>query len=242
MRCRSARSGSSRAAPWWRATSTRSSPSAPGRWRSGSLHGERALHAGGPVPVDRAVELVLAGLEGHGRRGAPARDHLRLLLDAVALDRDGVRDRGGVRERDLDLAGLRGRGGLVELQGAARGRGELEVLAAARRGRGRARRRARGAAAAAAGRVLVARAAARRDESEDEDGGEHDDGAHLGSPSQSRAVRTSVVAPGEWRTTRIASYSPRRAAVVSSTEARPCASARNVPALALQPGASQRTS
>ena len=44
------------------------------------------------------------------------------------------------------------------------------------------------------------------------------------------------------RTTRMRSYSPTRAAVVNTTYARPRASARNVPALALQPARSQRTS
>jgi hypothetical protein len=71
------------------------------------------------VAGDRAVELVLAGLEvdAHGRLAA--RDGLRLGTgDAVDLHR--VRDLGLVLERDRRLAGLGGHVGLLELERAAR--------------------------------------------------------------------------------------------------------------------------
>src|SRR3954463_16430716 len=96
-----------------------------------------ALHAGLPVAVDRAVELVLAWLQRHGQpRGAAVADGLAVLVDAVALDRDRMRQGGGVLHDDRHPAGLRAQIGLVELQRPARVGGEAQGLAAARRGRG----------------------------------------------------------------------------------------------------------
>ena len=56
------------------------------------------------VLADRAVEGVLARLEVDGQLGLAARDRLALLLDAVALDLDGVRHVGLVDELDRDAA------------------------------------------------------------------------------------------------------------------------------------------
>src|SRR5690242_2468996 len=71
---------------------------------------ELALHAGGPVAVDRAVEGVGPLLEvahADGRRLALA-DRLALDVDAMALDRDRVHRarRVGHRDRDLAVLGL----------------------------------------------------------------------------------------------------------------------------------------
>jgi hypothetical protein len=65
------------------------------------------------VVADRAVELVFAGLEVDGqRRRVLAGHHLGLLLDAVALDLDRVRELGIVGElvlRSVSCGGIRGR-------------------------------------------------------------------------------------------------------------------------------------
>ena len=65
--------------------------------------------------ADRAVHLVLAALEVCGDRGGLTRgDRLRLLLDAVALDLEGVIDAAvvrhveGVRARRVDGERRRG--------------------------------------------------------------------------------------------------------------------------------------
>src|SRR4029453_6442049 len=93
-------------------TSTRSRPRSRrccGRSRSASaersLDGERALH-GLPVVADRAVVLVLAGLEIDRDLGVAAGDRLGLLFDAVALDLDRVRDARLVDDLQRDLAGF----------------------------------------------------------------------------------------------------------------------------------------
>src|SRR3954453_6894929 len=129
-----------------------------------------ALHAGLLVAVDRAVELVLAWLQRHGHpRGAAVADGRAVLVDAVALDRDRMRQGGGVLHDDRHPAGLRAQIGLVELQRPARVGGEAQGLAAPRGGRGggggRGRRGRRGVATAwGRGFVVVARAAAGREQ------------------------------------------------------------------------------
>src|SRR5215203_4159890 len=84
------------------------------------------------MPVDRAVERVLAGLQLGRRRRLPALlDGLAVLVDAAALDAHRVRDRRRVVHHDRDLAGLGLELVLVELEHAARVSGDLELLAAA---------------------------------------------------------------------------------------------------------------
>src|SRR4051794_38033172 len=228
MRCRSAPSGPSRTGCWCAGTSSGSSTSGRGPCRRGSVDGERALHARGLVAGDRAVERVGAGLQvGGGRRRLAVADRLAVDVDAVALDRDRVRELGRVGHLERDLAGLGGEARLVELQRALVGR-QLEGLAAAAGGgaRVRARRGTRGAA-----RLLVAAPAAREREHRGDSQQGHP--AHWSSFHQnSRPVRTSLMVPSRSLVTTLTrSYSPTRAAVVSRTFTRPWASARNVPAL-----------
>src|SRR4029079_16066093 len=72
------------------------------------------------VALDRAVELVLALLQGRrDGRGAALLNDLALDVHAVALDGHAVRERGRVLHHDRDLAGLRG--------GALLREGELAV-------------------------------------------------------------------------------------------------------------------
>src|SRR5215208_2418038 len=92
-----------------------------------SADSQRALHAGVLVAVDRAVELVLAGLEVDRHVGGSLGQGLRLLLHAVTLDLDGVRRAGRVVHDDRDLARLGGQLGLVELERPARIGGQLQL-------------------------------------------------------------------------------------------------------------------
>src|SRR5580765_3387924 len=83
--------------------------SMPAASRQSLVDGERALHPGRLVVVDVAEERVGAGLQEHGeRRDAAVRDDRPLLGEAVALDRDVVRDRRLVGHLDRHPAALRG--------------------------------------------------------------------------------------------------------------------------------------
>src|SRR5207253_2415135 len=97
-----------------------------------SPDGELALHAGLAVTVDGAVERVRPRLElRHHGRGAALRDGVAVLVDALALDRDRMRDHGGVAHLEGHGAGLGAQLARVELQRAGIGR-ELDGLATAR--------------------------------------------------------------------------------------------------------------
>ena len=207
----------------------------------GSLHGERAHHAGRAVAADGAVVLVLARLEVHRERRArrrPARSRPRRRRRPRCRAR--VRDARGVGEVEGDLAGL--------------DRDLLRVELRARRSRARRGRRlskaGRGGAAVVGGRGLgrrlpasppsPARRRRRRIRRRGRPRGRGRSACVARVHScQSRLPVSTFSSP---RTIRIRSYSPIRAAVVSTTYAFPCASARKVPAPALQPGRSHRTS
>src|SRR5206468_7193182 len=144
--------------------------------------GQRALHPGGLVSRDGAVELVGARLEGGRDGGRPAGlDDLAVLVDAVALDRDAVGNAGaggighlegdgsglGVEGRDIELEGPGWVG--AELDGSGRGgRGGRGPAVAGRAGGRRRSRAARGSG----GRAGGARAAAAGSEGEGRGGGE----------------------------------------------------------------------
>src|SRR5919197_503577 len=85
------------------------------------LDDELALHPRSPVSVDGAVERVRPRLEVERLARAPARDRVRaLVLDARAVERDVVLNRGVVREVDRHLARAGVELRLVERKGAAR--------------------------------------------------------------------------------------------------------------------------
>ena len=123
------RSARSRAACSWRATSRRSSTSAPTPWRARSLDRERALHALGAVVADRAVERRRSRPSG---RRSPTSCELVTVSEASSTPLPSISTACGVRRRvvevDRDRAGLGVQLGLVELQRAVRGGRERELL------------------------------------------------------------------------------------------------------------------
>src|SRR4051794_13140451 len=161
-----------------------------------------------------------------------------------------MRDLRVVGEGDRDLAGLGIQRRLVELQRAAGVRRQRELLPAAPAG-------ARGARPATRARLVAGAPAARHRQCAGQrerthpsqhrrppflvqDGLGYARGASPVRPVARRAVNTTRRSLR--RTIRSASYSPRRAAVVSTTYAVPSPPTRNVPALALHAGESQWTS
>src|SRR5436190_14449858 len=81
----------------------------PGAAGCAAADGERGLHALAPMVVDRAVDLVAARCRqvDRERRRGPRLDLADLLLDAMALDLEGVRDLAVVRDLEGVRAGLR---------------------------------------------------------------------------------------------------------------------------------------
>src|SRR3954453_532510 len=100
-----------------------------------------AVHAGGLVAVDRAVERVLARLQVERDGGLAALSDGLALAAGAALDGDVVLQGRGIGHRDRDLARLRGERFLVELQLLRVGRERELRAAAASTGRGAGRRR-----------------------------------------------------------------------------------------------------
>src|SRR5919109_318111 len=194
-----------------------------------SLDGERSLHAGLAVLADGAVVLVGARLEVDGDGGVALGDYVGFLFDAVALDLEGVRHLRRVAEVERHLAGLGGQLGLVELERAVLRRGDLDGLASSSAaGRRLLRRRRRGG-----GLLVVVSAAAGEDRRREDHC--HQSTSHLDSSGGGRVLGLKRAAPARHsrrrhcsspdstrfssgrRTTRIRSYSPSRAAVVSTT-------------------------
>jgi len=95
--------------------------------------GQGALHARLTVAGNGAEERVLTGLEldREGGRAALA-DDLAVLVDAVALDRDAVLNRGRVVHRDGHRARFGAQRCGVELQRPTGVRRELDRVSAAR--------------------------------------------------------------------------------------------------------------
>ena len=129
------RSARSRAGCSWRATSRRSSTSAPSAWRARSLDRERALHAlrrGGCRPGSRTCRSRASG------RRSPTSWRSVTVSEVSSTPLPSISTACGVRRRvvevDRDRAGLGLQLGLVELQRAVRGRRERELLAAAAAG------------------------------------------------------------------------------------------------------------
>jgi hypothetical protein len=111
------------------------------------------------VAVNRAVELVLAGLQVSDRLRDPAlRDRVARHLDAVPFDLDGVRQVGRVVHDDGDLACLRGQRALVELERAPGVGRDLQRLPAAPAAGVLLRRAASGVPAGAGVAATTARA------------------------------------------------------------------------------------